>query len=79
MRGNLGQNARSAILQHLINGTAASRGECLKRMPCRCCRHVQEMVGVLQRKTVNMLKIAGEMGRLEREPIVDADIKGRLR
>lgn len=37
------------------------------------------MVGVLQRKTANLIKLAGEMGKLEREPVVDADVKGRLR
>lgn len=37
------------------------------------------MVGVLQRKTVKMLKLAGEMGKLERGPVVDADVKARLR
>ena len=43
-------------------------------------RHTsQDMIGVLQRKTVNMLQQAGEMGKLEREPIVDADVKDRLR
>lgn len=39
----------------------------------------KDMVGVLQRKTAGMLKLAGEMGKLEREPVVDADVKGRLR
>ena len=39
----------------------------------------KDMVGVLQRKTVNIIKLAGEMGRLEREPVVDADVKARLR
>ncbi len=39
----------------------------------------KDMVGVLQRKTVNIIKLAGEMGKLEREPVVDTDVKGRLR
>eukprot|EP00752_Nemacystus_decipiens_P014194 g12623.t1 len=39
----------------------------------------EDMVGVLQRKTVNIIKLAGEMGKLEREPIVDAEVKARLR
>lgn len=34
---------------------------------------------MLQRKTVNFLKQAGEMGKLERESILDADVKTRLR
>lgn len=36
-------------------------------------------MGVLQRKTVQILKLAGEMGKLEREPVVDPDVKARLR
>lgn len=44
-----------------------------------CSLSVKDMVGVLQRKTVNMLKLAGEMGKLERQPVVDADVKARLR
>lgn len=39
----------------------------------------QDMVGVLQRKTANVLRLAGEMGKLEREPVVESDVKARLR
>lgn len=34
---------------------------------------------MLQRKTVNLLKQAGEMGKLERESVLDNDVKARLR
>lgn len=40
---------------------------------------IQDLVGVLQRKTVHMLKLAGEMGRLEREPVVEPEVKAKLR